>query len=55
MRIDWYQDSDVMHMMNKAAFLDPKFKTLAHIPADAIDDTSRSIGLSTVRENMQGM
>ena len=28
---------------NKAAFFDPKFKTFTHLPADTIDDISRSI------------
>ena len=41
MRIDLserYKDSDVLELMNKAAFLDPRFKTLAHLPASTAED-----------------
>ena len=38
-----YQDTDVVQLMNKAAFFDPRFKTLAHLPGDTIDDISQSI------------
>ena len=46
MRIDLserYKDSDVLELMNKAAFLDPRFKTLAHLPASTAEDITVSI------------
>ena len=46
MRIDLserYKDSDVLELMNKAAFLDPWFKTLAHLPASTVEDITASI------------
>ena len=46
MRIDLserYKDSDVLELMNKAAFLDPQFKTLAHLPASTVEDITMSI------------
>ena len=35
-----YQDENVLAVLNKASFLDPRFKTLAHLPSykqDAVD------------------
>ena len=46
MRIDLserYKDSDVLELMNKAAFLDPRFKTVAHLPASTVEDITMSI------------
>ena len=46
MRIDLnerYKDSDILKLMNKAAFLDPQFKTLAHLPARTAEDITVSI------------
>ena len=39
----WYQDVDVLAFMHKAALLDPRFKTLAHLPATTVEDVTVSI------------
>lgn len=38
-----YKDSDVLELMNKVVFLDPRFKTLAHLPASTVEDITTSI------------
>ena len=46
MRIDFsgrYKDSDVLELMNKAAFLDPRFKILAHLSASTVEDITMLI------------
>ena len=37
------KQSDVLAMMNKATFLDPRFKTLARLPASTVEDITVSI------------
>ena len=31
-------EADILELMNKAALLDPRFKTLAHLPASTAED-----------------
>ena len=38
-----YQDENVLAVLNKASFLDPRFKTLAHLTAVEQQDTMDSI------------
>ena len=38
-----YKDFNVLELMNRAAFLDPQFKTLAHLPASTVEDITVSI------------
>ena len=35
----WYQDEDVIQVLNIASFLDPRLKTLAHLPPSTQDET----------------
>ena len=46
MRIDLserYQNLDVLEFMNKAAFLDPRFKSLAHLSTSTVEDVVMSL------------
>ena len=38
-----YQDPDVSLILNKASFLDPRFKSLAHLPATSQEETVDSV------------
>ena len=38
-----YQDPDVSLILNKASFLDPRFKSLAHLPASSQEETVDSV------------
>ena len=53
MRIDLsgrYKDSDVLELMNKAVFLDPRFKTLAYLSINCtVEDVTRSIQREMVK------
>ena len=38
-----YQDPNVSLILNKASFLDPRFKSLAHLPATSQEETVDSV------------
>ena len=46
-----YQDQDVSVVLNKASFLDPRFKSLAHLPAASQEEAVDSV-IAELRESL---
>ena len=52
---DRYQSADVQLLMNKAAFLDPRFKKFPHLCANHLSTTQLNIVSLSLTEEMEGL
>ena len=50
-----YQDPDVELLMNKAAFLDPRFKKFPHLGTSHLSTTQLDIVSLSLKEEMEGL